>query len=220
MYRLMLFVLTILLTASTALAGGWGGCGGGGWSGGGRMAGGYMAGCGGGGTYVRNYGGCGGGYEVFDSCDSSLDYTQTRTVTSFNGCGCELPTNYYDQKTPLQASPMPSEPQKATQPTPAPTKALPAAPSGPGPFESTSYRPVSMVSPTRTADARIVLELPASARVWVNDLPTRSQGVHREFVSRDLLVGRQYTYRVVIQVGDQVSQHEIRLTAGQTRVIR
>lgn len=228
MYRLMMVVLAVLFTASTALAGGWG-CGGGmgGWSGCGGGSYSYMGGCGGysrmGSVYYGSVGGC-GGYEMFDECGTSDGYAlQARTVTSLNGCGCELPANYYENQ--LQASPMP-EPQKTTQPNPSPAPATnkPDAPSGPGPFESTSYRPqkVSMVSATvaKTADAKFILELPASAKVWVNDQLTRSQGSRREYLSRDLLVGREYKYRVVIQVGDQVVRRDIVLTAGQTKTIR
>jgi uncharacterized protein (TIGR03000 family) len=69
----------------------------------------------------------------------------------------------------------------------------------------------------------ISVNVPAEARIYVNGNPTQSTGSSRQYVSRGLVPGRQYTYEFKAEVnvnGKTVSDTQVvRLTAGeQTQV--
>jgi len=67
-------------------------------------------------------------------------------------------------------------------------------------------------------DAMLTVRVPESALVFVNGAPTRSTGVVRHYVSRDLTPGFQYTYelRVVTQRNGRpaTETRTVRLRAG------
>jgi uncharacterized protein (TIGR03000 family) len=221
MRRVLLVLVVLFLCSSVAFAGGWGGCGG--RSGGGC---GVPMGWGGGMGYgaPMAWGGCDDGCGVsygapvgwsygvtVSGCDCGVTFGGTVTAPKNY---CELPANYYEQ---------PNEPQKTSQPAaPAPSVPTPApkptAPAGPGPFHTSSYRSYGPES-VEVGDAKIVLDVPAAATVWINDKLTKSEGTHREYKSQGLIVGREYRYRVVVQLGDQVAQRDVILAAGQTKVV-
>jgi len=64
------------------------------------------------------------------------------------------------------------------------------------------------------------VELPAEAKVFVNDKPTTSTGVTRTFVSRNLESGRKYAYEVRVELdqnGEKLTRTKmVRLPAGRS----
>jgi uncharacterized protein (TIGR03000 family) len=69
----------------------------------------------------------------------------------------------------------------------------------------------------------ISVNVPAEAKIYVNGSPTRSTGSSRQYISRGLVAGRQYTYEFKAEMnvnGQTVSDTQVvRLTAGeQTQV--
>jgi uncharacterized protein (TIGR03000 family) len=68
--------------------------------------------------------------------------------------------------------------------------------------------------------ALLAVKVPADAKVFVNDRPTTSTGIDREYISRDLRPGAGYNYTVRAEYdrdGKPVTEEKsIRLTAGQT----
>jgi uncharacterized protein (TIGR03000 family) len=73
-------------------------------------------------------------------------------------------------------------------------------------------------APVDTA-ASISVKVPAEAVVFVNDRPTTSTGVERNFVSRGLAGGRTYAYQLRVEFnrdGEKVVENKlVRLQAGQ-----
>jgi uncharacterized protein (TIGR03000 family) len=68
--------------------------------------------------------------------------------------------------------------------------------------------------------ALLSVKVPADAVVFVNDRPTTSTGIDREFISHDLQSGARYNYSVramFTRDGKTVTENQtIQLTAGQT----
>ncbi len=98
---------------------------------------------------------------------------------------------------------------------PAQQPATPANPSAPA---TTPAKPTSM-----TTTAVLELDVPAEARVFVNDLATRTTGIHRRFVSPGLIPGLSYTYRVRVEVPGKpqpiVETQTVQLRAGDERLL-
>ena len=71
----------------------------------------------------------------------------------------------------------------------------------------------------RRADGTLVVEVPAEARIYVNDRLTSTPGTMREYVSRNLVRGYNYSYevRAEMEVNGQVVSEtkKIDLRAGQ-----
>ncbi len=65
--------------------------------------------------------------------------------------------------------------------------------------------------------------MPADAKVFVNDRPTTSTGIDREYISRNLKPGASYSYKVRAEFerdGKTVSEEQtVRLTSGQSAAI-
>jgi uncharacterized protein (TIGR03000 family) len=65
----------------------------------------------------------------------------------------------------------------------------------------------------------ISVNVPAEAKIFVNGNPTRSTGIARQYISRGLSSGRQYTYELRAELdvnGQTVSDTQVvRLTAGE-----
>jgi uncharacterized protein (TIGR03000 family) len=82
----------------------------------------------------------------------------------------------------------------------------------------TPAKPASM-----TTSAALELDVPAEARVFVNDLATQTTGTHRRFVSPGLVPGLLYTYRVRVELpGKQqpiVETKTVKLQAGEERLL-
>src|SRR5690606_7157012 len=70
------------------------------------------------------------------------------------------------------------------------------------------------------AEVLLSLEVPPTAEVFVNGLPTQSTGPQRRYVSRNLTPGQSYTYEVQakwLEAGRPVTQTRlVTLTTGQT----
>lgn len=68
--------------------------------------------------------------------------------------------------------------------------------------------------------ALLSVKVPADAKVFVNDRPTTSTGIDREFVSRDLQVGARYNYKVRAEFERDgkpvIESKSVQLAAGQT----
>ncbi len=66
--------------------------------------------------------------------------------------------------------------------------------------------------------ATLTVRVPVDARVYVNDRPTRSTGTYRQYVSRGLVPGNDYTYEVRVEVardGRTISEvRTVNLRAG------
>ena len=105
---------------------------------------------------------------------------------------------------------------------------VPASPAVP---YTSGYLGVSNQSPTASASLAshqtgesdavyLNVNVPASAKVFVNDLPTTSTGPSRQFVSRGLVEGKKYKFNVraeVIGADGQVATESktVTLTAGE-----
>jgi uncharacterized protein (TIGR03000 family) len=65
----------------------------------------------------------------------------------------------------------------------------------------------------------ISVNVPAEAKIFVNGNPTRSTGTSRQYISRGLTTGRQYTYELRAEMevaGQTVSDTQtVQLTAGE-----
>jgi uncharacterized protein (TIGR03000 family) len=72
----------------------------------------------------------------------------------------------------------------------------------------------------RRADGMLAVSVPEDAKVFVNGQPTTSTGNERQYVSRDLVSGMNYTYEVkaeVVRDGKTVEQvKRVSLRAGET----
>ena len=65
------------------------------------------------------------------------------------------------------------------------------------------------------------LTVPIDAKVFINNQPTTSRGVERNYVSRGILPGNAYDFRIRVEVmrdgKTMSSQHTLRLVAGDHR---
>ncbi|MCI0357769.1 MAG: TIGR03000 domain-containing protein, partial [Planctomycetaceae bacterium] len=72
----------------------------------------------------------------------------------------------------------------------------------------------------RRADGMLAVSVPSDAKIYVNGQSTTSTGAERQYVSRDLQTGFNYTYEVkaeVVRDGKTIEQKKsINLRAGQT----
>src|SRR5690606_1041564 len=86
-----------------------------------------------------------------------------------------------------------------------------------------SGKPVFTEPPPADGAGVLRVIVPADAKVFVNDQPTTSTGTERQFVSRGLRGGRQYSYRVRVefeQDGKPVTKTETAiLTAGSNEML-
>lgn len=132
--------------------------------------------------------GCSGGYGCYGcsgGCSGGYAY----------GCyGCSGgATGYYSA--PVYGSPIQGAPASPAAPADGVTPPMPPAPGGAAPLPA----PAGTTSIGRDA-ALLSVHVPAEARVFVNELATRSTGSDRRYMSRGLAVGREYTYTVRAEV--------------------
>ncbi len=116
-------------------------------------------------------------------------------------------------------------------PTPAPSHAPKAAPKKPAdkPAEAAQEAPEKpAAAPTGQANleagkATFDIQVPQDARVFVNDIATKTPGENRRYVSHGLKTGYRYTYRVraeVIRNGKLVQETQtVKLQSGQTGLL-
>jgi uncharacterized protein (TIGR03000 family) len=178
-------------------SGGWGGGSSGGWGGssGGSSGGGWKK------HHKRWFGGhgsSGGGSSGGWSGGSSGGGWGGSSGGSSGGSYYYAPSDYSDKV--LDPSTAPIDPMTPSNPPPVP-----------GTPQETSYR---------RADGLLAVNVPDDAKVFVNGLATSSTGGERQFVSRDLASGMNYTYEVraeVVRDGKTVEQvKQVNLRAGQT----
>jgi len=199
-------VVAVALLTQSAQAGwrhhhrGWGSSGGSWGSSGGSWgsSGGYYYGSSGGswgGYYGGSSGGSWGGYYGGSSGGSSGGYYYGGSSGGSSGGA------YHG---------VPAAPAAPTAPATPPTPPAPA--DGDAAFHPT-------YGPLRNS-AMLNVKVPADAKVFVNDRITASTGEDREFISRDLQPGAQYSYKVraeFVRNGKPVTEEKtIRLSAGQT----
>ncbi len=209
-----LVAVAVIATAATAEAGfrhrhrshgssgGWGSSGGYGSSGGWGSSGGYGSSGGWGSS---------GGYGSSGGWGSSGGYGSSGGWGSSGGYGATIvPGTVIDSAPAVDGgSPPPPPADGSATPPPPPAGGASALPGG-----STSV--------SRNA-VLISVNVPADAKVFVNGNPTRSTGSSRQFISRGLQAGRQYTYELRAEVavnGQTVTDTQVvQLTAGeQTKV--
>ena len=166
---------------------GWGGCGYGGYGYGGGYGGyGYSTWATGGyGGY--GYGGYGYGGYPYGGMGGCVG----------NACGGVMPP------AAPATSPYPAAPAVPAAPTASPYPAAPAVPAAPGasaipgaPAASSSARPVDTASQMLFDRVVFTVNVPAGAKVIVNDRPTTSTGEFRKFESTGVQLGAAYGYRV------------------------
>jgi uncharacterized protein (TIGR03000 family) len=70
---------------------------------------------------------------------------------------------------------------------------------------------------------QLTIDVPANAKVVINDLPTKSTGEHRHYVSKGIQPGSAYRYRVraeFIRDGKAVTEEKtVSLTAGKSALL-
>ena len=116
-------------------------------------------------------------------------------------------------------------------PTPAPSKEPTAAPEKPAAKPAASPKAASekpAADPAGqasldTSKATFDIQVPEDARVFVNDIATKTPGENRRYVSHGLKTGYRYTYRVraeVIRNGKAIQETQtVKLQAGQTGLL-
>ena len=65
-----------------------------------------------------------------------------------------------------------------------------------GPTPEGYYANQAQPAPVTQSVARIRVNVPASAQLWFQDVPTNETGAARDFISPLLTPGREYTYDV------------------------
>jgi uncharacterized protein (TIGR03000 family) len=124
----------------------------------------------------------------------------------------ELPAVPAEQPTPAVPEPADTLPSLPPQPglelpeLPDPGATLPQSPQ-PAPVTPDSPDPALPLLPDDSAllrqpagSATLALQVPSEARVFVNGMLTRTPGTYRQYVSRGLLPGHDYTYEVRVEV--------------------
>jgi uncharacterized protein (TIGR03000 family) len=198
-------------------SGGWGGgsSGGGSWGGGGwhgRHHGGWRWG-GSGGGFGGSSGGMGssgGGYMGGSSGGWGSSGGSSGGGGVYYSPGYGAPAYGTPAYGPgIEMTPVdPSLPPAAVPPVGAPAAPLPALPA---PGTSTS---------TTRADGLLAVSVPEDARIFVNGQPTTSTGSTRQYVSRDLRPGFNYSYevRAEIERDGRLMEHvkKVDIRAGET----
>jgi hypothetical protein len=99
--------------------------------------------------------------------------------------------------------------QRMQQPTPAPTKHAPAMP-------QLDWTPEPIGDQGK---GTIILTVPVSAVVEINNHPTISTGSKRVYQSSNLLVGEDYRYRIRVTDKGREIQREVFLHANETKTV-
>src|SRR5262245_59922997 len=186
-------------------SGGWGGSSGGGsWGGhwGHHWRWGGSSGGSSGGYWGGSSGGSSGGW-------GSSGGSSGGSAGRYDGSsgGSSVGVTYYDSPGVMPVDPS-VIPPAGTMPAPAPGTTVPPAPAPGG--STTSMR----------ADGLLSVNVPEDAKIFVNGQATSSTGDARQYVSRDLASGYNYTYEVraeVVRDGRTVEQvKKVDLRAGET----
>ncbi len=98
---------------------------------------------------------------------------------------------------PADAPPaLPPEPDAAAPPTPQPDAVVP-----PDPTPALPLLPGNDGASRQPADSAVLaVQVPEDARVYVNGMLTKTPGAYRQYVSRGLSRGSDYTYEVRVEV--------------------
>jgi uncharacterized protein (TIGR03000 family) len=144
----------------------------------------------------------GGSYAV--SYGSSGSYGSYGGYGSSGSYGSSYGGTYYDEGAVYESAPMGTAPSEGAGPPPTPQPGIEGAPLEPS---------------ASTDEAEIFVSLPEDAKVFVNDRPTTSVGAERHYVSRGLMPGRSYSYKLRVEFernGEPVVEDKlVRLQAGQ-----
>lgn len=175
----------------------------------------YSSSCG---SYYSNSSGCGS--VSYDGCGDSY-YSSNCCVTSrgTDSSGCEI-----DMR--IKPVPEKSSPIRTDQPNDLPNTPLPAAPKHPSELNDLPTPATDpVVSNVRKVEAvtgkgTIVLNVPVTAQVWINDRLTTITGQHRRYSSVELVEGRQYSYHIVVRDGNQQAFRDVVLRSGQTLMVK
>jgi len=147
-------------------------------------------------TYYYSSGGCCGGYYSSGGCCggwySSGGCCGSYIVSYGSSGGCC--GSYYTGNTVIYSTPATSviqaTPTPAAGPSPTPAAPAPGAPV-PGPDKGAFFTPSS--------SGTLVVNVPADAKVYVNDFLTSTTGTVRQYVSRGLEAGRTYSYTIRVE---------------------
>jgi uncharacterized protein (TIGR03000 family) len=165
-----------------------------------------------------------GSYGGYDSCGSSggyaVAYGSYGSYGSYASCGSSGGVVYdgggvYDSGA-LQSAPTNQPPTPPTPPGGAPTP----QPDMNNPGAGGVAPPATGNPTTRVDEATIWVSLPVDAKVFVNDVATKSTGAERHYVSRGLEPGRTYSYKLRVEFNRDgkplVEDKLVRLQAGNS----
>lgn len=107
----------------------------------------------------------------------------------------------------------PTVPQNpgATQPSTPPVPTNPAAPANPAAPGSTTFNLQGLNSDS----VYITVNVPADAKIFVNDRATKSTGATREYISHGLIAGKQYSYTFRMELNGKTESKTVHVTAGE-----
>jgi uncharacterized protein (TIGR03000 family) len=145
-------------------------------------------------------------YGSSSSSSGSYGYYAGSSGSSSSGSYGAYGYGSYYEAAPVEMHDMDAQPMIDSSPTPpVPAEAAPANPPA---------------APATPPQASIRLNVPADAKVFVNDRPTTSTGESRNYVSRNLMAGRTYAYdfRVEFQRDGKpvIENKSIHLEAGKS----
>lgn len=165
--------------------------------------------------YHRGFGhhgrhGYSGGYGASDCCD-----VPTLACASCFGSGASSPFPIA-----VPGALMPSGDPAPASPTLPPVKPMPEPTPTPPLLTTTSLRTREPAQVKAPAVGRIVVDLPADARCYIDERPTRATEARRTFETPDLEPGKVYSYTVRVEVirnGQTYTRTEaLPVVAGET----
>jgi len=147
-------------------------------------------------------------------------------VVETPGAGATAPRGEPTPAAPEPAAPEAAAPEPAeTQPqppAPSPPAVTPPAPSPPAATQGTDQAAPAGTS-QQTGSVTLAVHVPADARVYVNGYLTKTPGTVRQYISRGLVPGYQYTYKlraVVHRDGKELSDTRVvRMRAGENHEV-
>jgi uncharacterized protein (TIGR03000 family) len=91
------------------------------------------------------------------------------------------------------------------------------------PFGADGDNDTTSVDRVRGGETVLTLDVPADARVYVNDTLTRTTGTRRSYASRNLVLGKEYRYRVKVVSNvdgkDVVKSQVVKMRGGESDLV-
>jgi uncharacterized protein (TIGR03000 family) len=119
---------------------------------------------------------------------------------------------------PMPVDPMPVDPMPGL-----PGTLLPPAPGGALEGPGSELPPLPNARRSASDSAILAVNVPAEARVYVNGVATNSKGANRQYVSRGLAAGYDYTYQVKVEAivdGQRVTDTKtVSLRGGDAKLL-